>query len=60
MRPFRKERVAHFDDLHESVKKRWRDDPNYRPPILKKFEQQLNAWANSQSRTKQGKELSKV
>lgn len=38
--------VGNFDtDIHESVKKRWRDVEEYRPQNLKKmYKQQLNNW----------------
>lgn len=33
-----------FDDLHESVKVRWCDRPDYRPPNLASFKEKLNAY----------------
>jgi len=37
-----------LDILHESTKKRWRDDPSYRPRLLKAaYEKELNEWAQN-------------
>ncbi|MEA5535367.1 DUF2235 domain-containing protein [Crocosphaera sp. XPORK-15E] len=36
-------KVTGFDDLHESVKKRWKDDSNYRPENLMPFKEKLDA-----------------
>jgi uncharacterized protein (DUF2235 family) len=49
-----------FDDLHESVKKRWQDDPTYRPEKLRRFKTQLDHWPNSQLQGNKNKELSMV
>ncbi len=38
---------AHFDDLHESVKKRWSSDPTYRPSGLGVFNQRLDKSCSS-------------
>ena len=40
-----REVTGSFDDLHESVKKRWQDpECHYRPKNLMEFEEQLNSW----------------
>lgn len=39
-----KRKVESFASLHESVKVRWRDKPDYRPVILNNFEAELQKW----------------
>ncbi|HLO46805.1 MAG TPA: DUF2235 domain-containing protein [Kamptonema sp.] len=40
-----REVTGSFDDLHESVKKRWQDpECHYRPKNLMEFEEQLDSW----------------
>ena len=34
-----------FDDLHESVKNRWRERKDYRPENLRKFQDSLEAYS---------------
>ncbi|MDJ0578980.1 DUF2235 domain-containing protein [Crocosphaera sp.] len=46
--PGREITTDNFADLHESVKKRWQDNPNYRPENLEKFTTQLNYSSKSQ------------
>jgi uncharacterized protein (DUF2235 family) len=42
-----REVTGEFSDLHESVKKRWKADENYRPENLIKFQQDFDAWTSS-------------
>ena len=42
-----REVTGEFSDLHESVKKRWKYDENYRPENLLKFQRDFDAWTSS-------------
>ncbi|WP_013323869.1 DUF2235 domain-containing protein [Gloeothece verrucosa] len=43
-------KIDSFNNLDDSVKKRWRDRPDYRSKNLKPFESQLNDWSTKNPR----------
>ena len=59
--PIKREITGDFNQLHKSVKLRWKYDPNYRPKeLVEKFQKELDAWQPPIEKEETKRELASI